>query len=24
MSPDIEAWYSRYKKQKEGSGEPPA
>ena len=23
MSPDIEAWYSRYKKQKEG-GEPPA
>jgi membrane protein required for colicin V production len=25
MSPDIEAWYSRYKKQKEGtSAEPPA
>jgi membrane protein required for colicin V production len=24
MSPDIEAWYSRYKKQKESSGEPPA
>jgi membrane protein required for colicin V production len=23
MSPDIEAWYSRYKKQKEGAG-PPA
>jgi len=24
MSPDIEAWYSRYKKQKEGVSEPPA
>jgi membrane protein required for colicin V production len=24
MSPDIEAWYSRYKKQKEGAGDPPA
>jgi membrane protein required for colicin V production len=24
MSPDIEAWYSRYKKQKEGAGAPPA
>jgi membrane protein required for colicin V production len=24
MSPDIEAWYSRYRKQKEGSTEPPA
>src|SRR5215468_2803061 len=24
MSPDIEAWYSRYKKQKEGGGDPPA
>ncbi len=24
MSPDIEAWYSRYKKQKESAGDPPA
>ena len=24
MSPDIEAWYSKYKKSKEGAGEPPA
>jgi membrane protein required for colicin V production len=24
MSPDIEAWYSRYKQKKEGAGEPPA
>jgi membrane protein required for colicin V production len=24
MSPDIEAWYSRYRKQKESAGEPPA
>ncbi len=24
MSPDIEAWYSRYKKQKEGAAGPPA
>jgi membrane protein required for colicin V production len=24
MSPDIEAWYSRYKKQKETAGDPPA
>jgi hypothetical protein len=23
MSPDIEAWYSRYKKQKEGAAAPP-
>jgi membrane protein required for colicin V production len=24
MSPDIETWYSKYKKQKEGAGGPPA
>ena len=24
MSPDIEAWYSKYKKQKENAGDPPA
>lgn len=24
MSPDIEAWYSKYKKQKDGTTEPPA
>src|SRR5215813_338035 len=24
MSPDIEAWYSRYRKQKESAGDPPA
>ena len=24
MSPDIEAWYSKYKKHKEGAGDPPA
>jgi len=24
MSPDIEAWYSKYKKQRESAGDPPA
>jgi len=24
MSPDIEAWYSKYKKQRDNAGEPPA
>ena len=24
VSPDIETWYSKYKKRKEGAGEPPA